>query len=186
MKNEVIGSVLEYVKDKMLVHVTSRDFLVVHNWQVVNSIHDLNFGNTLKLWLAPLPGFDEETFPFVVASGWQSYNLINVSDMSMEVLIEASSKSVRNSVAGVLLEVHSGFNMHFTTQTITDENKRLVNWHCMSFKEDFIQTLKEHKRLPISTHKESLELISRLKKELIEERKKNIQPIDHSKCCTLF
>ena len=87
MKNEVVGSILEYVKDKMLVHVTSRDFLVVQNWQVVNSIHDPDFGNTLKLWLAPLPGFDEKTFPFVIASGWQSYNLINVNDLSMEVLI---------------------------------------------------------------------------------------------------
>ena len=171
LKNEVIGSVLEYLKNKMLVHVTSRDILVVHMWQVVNSIHDPDFGNTLKLWLAPLPGFDEETFPFIIASGWQSYNLINVEDMHMEVLIKASSKSVRNSVAGVLLKVDSGFNLHFTTQTITDVNKRLVNWHCMSFKEDFIQTIKEHKRLPIRTYKESLELISNLQKQLIEERK---------------
>ena len=80
MKDEVVGAVLEYVKDKMLVHVTSRDFLVVHDWQVVSAIVDPHSGNTRKTWLAPLPGFDEKTFPFVIASGWQSYNLINVSD----------------------------------------------------------------------------------------------------------
>ena len=201
LKNEVISFVLEYVKEKMLVHVTSRDILVVHNWQVVNQIHDPNFGNTLKLWLAPLPGFNEETFPFVIASGWQSYNLINVNDLRMEVLIEASGKNARYQPAGVLLEVDSGFDLHFTTQTITDENKRLVNWHCMAFKDDFVQTLEEHKRLPITNYKESLEIISSLQKELSEERQKNMRELsdqrqknihqaieagNQSKCCTLF
>ena len=38
--------------------------------------------------------------------------------------------------------------MHFATYTISEDNKRLESWYCMNFKADFIDALKEFKRLP--------------------------------------
>ena len=57
--------------------------MILHDWQVVNLIVEPVFGNTLKYWIEPLPGFNEDTFPFVVISGWESFNLINVNEMNM-------------------------------------------------------------------------------------------------------
>ena len=87
--------VLEYAKDKMIIHVTSRDLLVVHNWQKIYEIIEGNAGNTMKFWIAPIPGFDEKTFPFLICNGWESYNLINLKDLSMQVLIKASGKNTK-------------------------------------------------------------------------------------------
>ena len=49
----------------------------------------MNPGNTDKFWLEPVPGFDVETFPFIVSSGHESLNLINVKECRHEVLVDA-------------------------------------------------------------------------------------------------
>jgi len=77
----------------MLVHVTSRNLLVVHNWQVLHEIIEPNVGNTNKYWLSLLPGFDEQKFPFIICSGWETYNLINISNFHMQVLVTASGRN---------------------------------------------------------------------------------------------
>ena len=40
-----------------------------------------------------MPGFDEETFPFLVCSGDETFNLVNVRDFSQDVLIKATGKN---------------------------------------------------------------------------------------------
>ena len=75
---EVVKSVLEFAPDKLLVHVYPRDLLVVHDWTVTRRILDAAPGNITKNWLCPLPTFHEEDFPFVVSSGYETCNLINV------------------------------------------------------------------------------------------------------------
>ena len=37
-----------------------------------------------------MPGFDEETFPFCITQGAQSFNLINVKHEFTEVLVKAN------------------------------------------------------------------------------------------------
>ena len=137
MKDEVISSVLEYTKNKILVHVTSRDIYVVHEWQVVHRIKETSAGNTMKFWIAPLPGFDEEKFPFVICNGWETYNLINTKEFSMQTLVNATGMNCRSQVGAFFVKEEYGFNMHFATQTLTDRNTKLENWHCMAFREDF-------------------------------------------------
>ena len=45
--------------------------------------------NTDKYSFNVFPGFDEETLPFVVASGESSFNLVNTKTGHMDVLIHA-------------------------------------------------------------------------------------------------
>ena len=67
----------------MLVHITPTDLLIMIDWQVIDYIQDNQKGNLYKTWFAPLPGFDEELFPFIVVSGRESINLISLKDKSM-------------------------------------------------------------------------------------------------------
>ena len=129
----------------------------------------------MKFWLTPLPGFNEKDFPYIVCSGWKSYNIINVDEMRMEVLIAASGKNVRSQEAAVIIERKDGFEFHFPNHNITDENKRLENWYCMNFKQDFIENLKQHRRLPIALYKETLKLVSDLQYELEKVNEENRQ-----------
>ena len=87
LKSEVVTNVFEYTKGKLLVHVASRDLLVLNNWQIVYKFIEPDFGNTLKQWFGLLPGFDPESFPFIICSGWHTFNLINIKDFHMERLV---------------------------------------------------------------------------------------------------
>ena len=141
---------LEFAADKMIVHVSSRDLMILHNWQVVKQIIDPVFSNTLKYWIKPLPGFDEEEFPFVVCSGWMTFNIINVREMTMEPLIEFFGKNNRglSQEGAVLVKEDFGFSMYFDTTSTTDSGKKMLSWYKMEFKQDFIKALHEFKRLP--------------------------------------
>ena len=77
----------------MIVTVHPNELLVVHNWKVLDKILDKNQANTSKYWMQMMPGFDEETFPFIVCSGSTTFNLINVRDFSQDVLIQATGKN---------------------------------------------------------------------------------------------
>ena len=90
--NENVASLIEYGSNKMLVHVSTRDFLIIHNWQVITKIKEYNDGNTNKYWIREIPGFNENDFPFIICNGWETFNLINVRDLHMEPLIKASVK----------------------------------------------------------------------------------------------
>ena len=77
----------------MIVHVSTRDLLIIQDWSVITKIKELNDGNTNKYWIRELPGFNEVDFPFIICSGWETFNLINVNDFHMEPLVKASSKN---------------------------------------------------------------------------------------------
>lgn len=69
----------------------SQDLLIVVDWKVIYEIGDNAPGNTEKFWHIPLPGFDIETFPFLMTSGKESYNLINVKDGTMFELVKGTA-----------------------------------------------------------------------------------------------
>ena len=71
----------------------------------------------------------------------------------MQTLINASGKNCQSQVGAFFIEDEYGFSMHFATQTVTDRNTRLENWHCMSFRQDFIETLRDHGRLPPNSYR---------------------------------
>ena len=99
LKGEDVYSMLEFGRNQMLISVQLTDMLIVNNWKVMFRITDSNPGNFQKCWLAPLPGFNFESFPFIVASGHETINLINVKEYSIQPLIQSSSRNVRSQQA---------------------------------------------------------------------------------------
>ena len=99
----------------MIIFVQSRDLMILHDWQVVKVILEPVFGNTLKYWIETLPGFNEENFPFVICSGWESFNLINVNEMTMQEFVNPFGKfNMRMAQeAAIFIKEKSGFSMHF-------------------------------------------------------------------------
>ena len=95
IQEKMIDYAFEYAPDKMIVHTRPTDLLVVHNWKIVGLIRDDKPGNLHKLMILPLPGFDEETFPFMLCSGYESFDLVNIRDLTIEALIMESSKTRR-------------------------------------------------------------------------------------------
>ena len=77
----------EYAPNQMVAHVSPTDLLVIIDWEVTAYIHDQQTGNHYKTWFAPLPDFDVDTFPFLVVSGRESFNLINLKEKYMQKLI---------------------------------------------------------------------------------------------------
>lgn len=134
----------------MIVHVSSRDLMILHDWKVVRQIHDPVYGNTLKFWIEPMPGFDLKEFPFVVCSGWMTFNIINVRDFTMEPLITFFGKNNRglSQDGAVFVKEKFGFSMYFDTTTTTDSGQKVLSWYSMAFREDFIYVLKKYGKLP--------------------------------------
>ena len=96
LKNESVYSALEYGVNKLMISLHLTDLLIVHNWKAVVTIGDSNPSNFQKYWLAPLPGFDLESFPFVAVSGSETFNIINVSEYTQEQLIQIASRNTRS------------------------------------------------------------------------------------------
>ena len=95
MKNELVVSLLEYARNKVIIHVSSRDLMILHDWNVIKQINDPSYSNTLKYWIKPLPGFDVQNFPFLICSGWMTFNIINIRDFMMEPLIKIHGGSAK-------------------------------------------------------------------------------------------
>ena len=62
----------------LIFSIANGDLIIAENWQKVRLIEETNLENTDKCWLSTIPGFDFDSFPFLVSSGSQTYNLINV------------------------------------------------------------------------------------------------------------
>ena len=73
----------------MIIAIWKKDLLILHNWKVIKQIVDKQAGNLDKFWIDKLPGFDLDTFPFLVCSGRETFNLINVTKGKMYPLIQA-------------------------------------------------------------------------------------------------
>ena len=88
-------SVCEYAPNSLLAYSAdvSQVLLIIHDWKVLHVIADVEPGNTNKFWLEPLPGFDADSFPLILTSGNETYNLVNVREARMYQLVQGSSKN---------------------------------------------------------------------------------------------
>ena len=62
--------------------------MLVEDWRATKIIKDPRSGNILKQWLCPMPGFDLEEVPFVLSSGSESFNIVNLKTYFMQALID--------------------------------------------------------------------------------------------------
>ena len=90
LKNCEVRSLTEFAYEKLVIYVFAIDLLIIHKWEQVHIIAGDSPGNVDMYWLEPLPGFDEQNFPFLISSGAESLNLINVKEYEHEPLIKAA------------------------------------------------------------------------------------------------
>ena len=124
LNNEDVYSILEFGINQLLVSVQLTDLLVLENWSVVKKISDASSGNVQKCWQALLPGFNLESFPFVVVAGDETINLVNVKEHTLQPLIQAKNRNIRSQKAAFFLSSESGFNMHFATHRSSQDRSR--------------------------------------------------------------
>ena len=118
--------------------------VVIDNWLEYRYIQDPKVGNDQKFFSIPLPLF-KNSFPFIVCTGYETINIVNVNTMQMFTLISAPCKNIKSQQAIFFKHTKPShnFEMHFSTQTTTDYGSTLYNWYCMEFKDDFVQYLTE-------------------------------------------
>ena len=80
VKNQAIVSVYEYAPTKLVAYCFNSCILIIENWEITKQIDDRDEKNTNKLSIAPVLGFDEVTFPFIILTGQSSFNILNVKD----------------------------------------------------------------------------------------------------------
>ena len=78
LKNEDVDGILEFAEGQFLLSCLPNTLLVVKNWSVAHIITDESSRNIGKNMLVTMPGFCVDDFPFVLSSGRNSFNLINV------------------------------------------------------------------------------------------------------------
>ena len=63
-------SILEFATNKLLLAILDgTDLMIVHEWKKVMLIKEPSLANNEKYWLAPLPGFNVDKFPFCITHG---------------------------------------------------------------------------------------------------------------------
>ena len=90
----MINSILEYGDRMSIVSIDPCNLLIIEDFKIVRLIEESNHGNKQKCWISLVPNFDTADFPFLICSGSQSYNIINVLTGHSEPLIHASTKAM--------------------------------------------------------------------------------------------
>ena len=101
--SDEVTQVLEFAKNRMLLALYPSDLLIIHNWKINRKIVDQNTQNIEKYWLYKLPSFHQDSFPFVITSGSETFNLIDVKKGRMQRLIIASGKTLYAQQAGLII-----------------------------------------------------------------------------------
>ena len=134
----------------MLIAISSI-LLILRDWTTIKYVEEQSLLTSQIYWLAKLPGFDDDTFPFCISHGSPTFNVINVKEGYNDVLVKAPEKHYYGQQAAVFKSVSESdkedehypypVSMHFATRLISEEGKRTTNWHCLQFKRDFKETL---------------------------------------------
>ena len=92
IEGEKCGSVIEFAPRRML-YSTDNHIFNLKDWKIIQTYENTvysDIGNFGKMgFFLPLPGFDLESFPFIIVSARESIKIINVNEESsyMEPLI---------------------------------------------------------------------------------------------------
>ena len=120
--------------------------MIIEDWEVKQLIQDTCLTNTSKLSPLPLPDFDSLTFPFIICTGKESINLINVKVKSMQVLIETPANFTQARSGAFFTIEDNTSTLHFAGVKDCDHL-----WYSMDLKKDLLNALKKLGRLPHPT-----------------------------------
>ena len=157
--NEKVFSAIEYSEDQIVVALESATLLLLKNWELTHTYSDPNKQNDFwrRGFLATLPGFDSENFPFIACSGSKGINLVNVKQASDMIPLMVSETTCQNGQQAFFFKYEKlGLSIHFTSGRKLDNDCTRLNWIRMSFKPDFEDALREFGTLPITTTAEAL------------------------------
>ena len=138
--NEVMWAVCENKENCFVVSLAPRDIMIITNWTVQHVILDPEEGNGYKCFLQVLPGFNQD---YVLASGYETTNLINVKRGTMQQLIKAPQWQSRGQQSGFFLQSILGFDYHFTRMYTDENNVRFNEYLVFSFRPDIIAFLQK-------------------------------------------
>ena len=91
MKAEETTAVLEFAKDQFLLAFSGANLLILRDWKETQEIQTESLANYGIYWLAKMPGFDKDNFPFCVLHVSPTFNLVNVKEGTIGNLIGAVS-----------------------------------------------------------------------------------------------
>ena len=96
--------------------------LIVTDWTITSKIVDPAPDNNCKWHLQLIAAFDFEKFPFVIASGKESINLINVRTQQIQVLVKTSTFFLAN-MGFCKMRPDGTFTFHFVNREINTQNE---------------------------------------------------------------
>ena len=167
LKDEIVWSVFEYAPNCMLLSLNNTpNLLMVENLKTIRVITDSDKTNNYKYWIAPLPGFNMDTFPFLVSAGAKAFSLINVKQQKLEKLINATSFPDA-AMEGAFFTVDKGtITMNFASFMARFDNPEQMcfQWNKFSFHKDFQEAITALGRLPDLSLKTHFKLKSEQKK----------------------
>ena len=152
-EGELCWSVYEYAPGRMLVS-TKKNIFNLQDWQMLH-VYENNLSlraNFDKMgYFLPMPGFDLETFPFMIVSGAKSIKILNVNTDYMEALVKTKATATYGQEAFFFRKREFGIELNFTTgRKLFNGNKRL-EWVVMDLKPQFSKTLEKIGMLPCSS-----------------------------------
>ena len=130
-------------------------------------IDEVSSGNGSKDWAQPLPYFDLEKFPFMMVTGKSNFSLLNIRTGKLEAIIKGSSQTSKGSQPAFFVKLKNGFELHFTTRASLQTKQYDYSYHCLHFKEDFVQILTDYGTLPFDSVQRPLQVIRDLQEEQI-------------------
>ena len=105
--------------------------LIAADGHITKRIDEPHVGNGQKFWIYPIPGFDVDTFPFVISSGWEMFKIINVKNGTMQVFIRTPCKYYTGQPGGFFLKEINGYSFHFAQEALDKEHGRWSKWYSM-------------------------------------------------------
>ena len=136
---------------------------MMHEWQPVRKFNSYNHTDVYSFSFQPLPGFDMQDLPIIVAKSKKEICLFNAEQESIEKLVANTNLESSTRDTFVLLKTATGLKLHFLS--LDKETRRFWQWHCMPLYSDFEEQMRKHGQLPFTS-------ISKFSQALKNEAKK--------------
>ena len=131
LNDERANSLIECDHGQLVISLAETDLLIVKDWIPVKVIREKSIDNINKQYFTKLPGFDVNSFPFVICSGFKQISLINIKTMQIQSFIEASCNTSYGQQAFFFKLEKYGYTLHFGSKVRENLNFELHQWHSL-------------------------------------------------------
>ena len=134
---EPIHQVIEYATGRLLLKVSGL-VLLAESWNVVHKINVLIYDFQL------LPGFNERTFPLVIARSREKIVLFNTTDLTFEEIVTEAPLEVSVNHSYFTMKSQDSIKLHFTSRIERQLEMQFDQWHCKTIGADMIKWLERN------------------------------------------